>query len=204
MYNKKELEMLVDIRKKYDQIRAILEERVLLFTKRKKETKRAIKASSRAGIILDPYRVFITLAAEVNYATNLIGLRTIDLLLSEIDEILEKKNKITTELAQIYKREGTTFSSYEKIRSVFQDQMQKSTTIIAGVSIDNKTITSLTRIAFSLNENIRRELVAKFIFNHLSILLSKLFKELLILDQSCLAKTTETTQQYLMNHFNVE
>lgn len=195
--------MLTKIREKYTHIRAILEERVLLFSKRKKETKRAVKASSRAGILPEPYQVFITLEAEVNYAANLVATRTIDYLLSEMNELLRKQEKLSKN-QEIFEWDQIAFSSYDEILSIFEIQIKRVKTIISNLSLDKDAIKCLTEIAFDQTpEDVRRKLVAKFVFRYLSSLLSLIFEELLIFDQPYIEQTAQATQKYLISRYNL-
>ena len=144
----------------------VLEERVLLYKKRKTETKRALKAISRLNQIPDNNVLEIILEAEIQYEVNLAGKLALDKIISD----LEDGKKID--------------SVKEKIKNQFIENLLLRNTIDSSSILANKEkhYTLLFDMIFTLDEDFQRSKIQLIISNYAEDLIEKIFNEIVILD----------------------
>ena len=164
----------------------VIDERILLYRKRTVETKRAIKAMSRANLPIDPIAFQIMLEAEIIFATNLVGREL-------LQEVLNRNHK-----KQISYEEVMLLS--EDLKKSFVKLIKKSQSIL--YYLDQKYLETLFDIILTLDADFERLIINEIIFYNLRTLIDIIFKEIVIFDSNYKENVIKIVKKFLKNQLN--
>ena len=159
-------------------ILSILKERTLWYKKRQLETKRAIKSMHRLNILPEPIESHTMLDAEINYIINLIGIKTLEEIIDEFKNL--EPYKIKTHL-----------------RNEFKSQLSKNKEFFRNILISEKQSTKLFEVVFSLNDDYQRATIKKILPEFTEQLITRIFKEIVILDEQYTKNVIKDLLEYL-------
>jgi len=164
----------------------VLEERILLYAKRRVETKRAIKSMARARIIPKHSTAFVMLEADLSYMINVAGLNG---LKSIAQLIKERKDLKSTSIDDIFEGNNQFKKSFVKELLSFREINSTQ------ASIDD--LETLIIIVYSLDENLQRKTISNFLRKYGSNLLKEIFNDLIVFDNHYIKSTIDELTDYL-------
>lgn len=141
----------------------VLEERAAWYKKRQLETKRAMKSMHRLNTLPDPANTHTMLEAEINYTLNRTGINALKIIINQFKEL------------------NTGFTK-DQLRREFVKQLHEIDEIYTDQQFSETQYTTLFEVVFSLDENYQRTEIANFILDFAEQLISKIFKNIVILD----------------------
>ncbi|MBN1330071.1 MAG: hypothetical protein JXA54_11415 [Candidatus Heimdallarchaeota archaeon] len=161
----------------------VMYERVLLYEKRYREIRRAVKAKNRLGESLEPRTTFLMLEAEIQYTLNLAGYQTIKSIIME----LNSNNKwLNFELLSRLEKD-------KDFREIFFKKITEIDSIIKRICIKKTDLVGLIEVVLNLDEDFQRNIIGNFISNNIKYLVTIVFKDLVILDN-------DYTEQVIKNY----
>lgn len=171
------LEAILKDNEKVQHIINVIEERVLLYDKRRIETRRALKAMQRAQILPEPYQVFIILEAEIICYLNQAAKKA----LMEISASISSKKSITL----------------KNFNTLFKRKLSETNFSRFDLQLKAKDISEFRKIIFSLNDDYQKEKIAMFLLIYNKKILERIFQELVIFDEGYVKKVIKEQKKYL-------
>ncbi|MBK5112559.1 MAG: hypothetical protein KGD59_03170 [Candidatus Heimdallarchaeota archaeon] len=159
-------------------IQNILEERVLWYKKRQLETKRAMKAKHRLSTLPDPVETYTMLEAELSYSINRIGF---EVLCNVINRLAEQNSSFTK----------------KQLSKEFIKQLLEKEELFVKEQLSEAQYSKLFDVVFSLDENYQRTVMADFVLDFAEQLITKIFRNIVIFDESYTKEVIERLVKHL-------
>ena len=173
--------MIVDKEQEFENlkhIRNVLEERTIWYRKRKLETKRAMKSMHRLNTLPEPAETQTMLEADISYTINKTGIKALTIIINQFDEL---KTSITK----------------SHLRREFIKQLQEVDELFAKERFSEIQYSALFDVVFSLDEDYQRTTIANFILDFGKQLIIRIFKNIVILDETYTMEVIDSLVKYL-------
>ncbi|NHJ31825.1 MAG: hypothetical protein FK732_03085 [Asgard group archaeon] len=173
--------MLIDTEKDVENLKhilTVLEERTLWYKKRQLETKRAMKSIHRLNILPEPLETRTMIEADISYAINLVGIKTLEIKIKQFDE------------------QETSFTKVQ-VRKEFVKQLFEIHELYSTLQLSEKQSSELFDVVFSLDDDFQRTVLTKFIHKYAKQLITRVFKDIVILDELYTKEVIESLTNYL-------
>ncbi|MFW9922595.1 MAG: hypothetical protein ACFFDW_04810 [Candidatus Thorarchaeota archaeon] len=178
------LNIIFERKENLDHFYNVIEERVALYSKRTQETKRAMKAYSRLNELPDKFSIFIMFDAEINFIAN-------STILSIIQELLQKN-----EIYNISEK----IDWHNEIKMKFLENISKNKSCLS--ELDLNEYLPLFDAVFTLDENLQRKLICKFLEKNGENIIRNTFIQILIFDLNYTQKIVEELRVFLLSELS--
>ncbi len=152
----------------------VMYERVTLYEKRFREIRRSVKAMSRLEEIPEVKATFLLLEAEIQYVLNFAGYQAVKSVISNSDFSNRKYNFDFL----------VNLESNEDFKEIFYNKIMLGDNIIKEINATKSDTLGLLEVILNLDEDYQRNIIGKFILVYIEPLVTKVFKEIVILDNN--------------------